>query len=76
MLCVVETPVALISGQATDLFDLGESILYLALTLNFGTLNTLMSGVLGFPVSMDLYNSFDTLLISFHGLLSIIQKCQ
>ena len=33
-----------------------------------------MSGTLGFPVSPDLHNSFDTLLIFFHGLLNECQR--
>ena len=30
----------------------------------------LMSEVLAFPASLDLYNSFDTLIILFHGLMN------
>ena len=45
--------------------------MYLTLMHNFKALNILMSGTLGFPVSLDLYILFDTLLICFHGLLAI-----
>ena len=32
--------------------------------------HTLMSGILSFRVSPDLYNSFDILLICFHDLMN------
>ena len=44
--------------------------MFLALTLNFEAVATLMSGILVFSVFPDLYNLFDTLLICFHGLIS------
>ena len=42
--------------------------MYLTLTLYFETVTTMMLGILAFPVSPNLYNSFDTLLICFHEL--------
>ena len=36
--------------------------MYLTLTLNFEAVTILMSEILDFPVSLDLYNSLDTLL--------------
>ena len=39
------------------------------LTPNIKAVTTLMSGNSGFPVSSDLYNSFDTLLICCYGLV-------
>ena len=44
--------------------------MYLTLTLNFEAVTTLMSGILGNPVSLDLYNPFHTLFICFHGLMN------
>ena len=41
----------------------GVPTMYLTLRLNFEAVTNLMSGILSFPVSPDLYNSFDTLLI-------------
>ena len=43
--------------------------LYPTLTFYFEAVTTIMLGILGFPVSADLYNSFDTLLICFHDLM-------
>ena len=43
---------------------------YLTLSLNFEAVTTLMSGSLGFPVSPDLYDSFDTLHVCFHGVMN------
>ena len=48
--------------------ELSENIpvspkIYLTLTLNFEAMVTLMLGILGFLISPDLYNSFDTLFI-------------
>ena len=34
------------------------------------TLYSEMVGVLGFPVCLDLYSSFDSLLICFHDLMN------
>ena len=42
----------------------------LTLTLNFEAVTTLMSGMLGFLVSPDMYNSFVTLLVYFHSLMN------
>ena len=44
--------------------------MYLTLTLNFEAVTTLMPGTLGFPVSPDLYNSLDALLVFFHDLIN------
>ena len=44
--------------------------IYLTLTLYFEAVTTIMLGILGFPVSPDLYNSFGVLLICFHDLIS------
>ena len=44
--------------------------MYLTFTLNFEAVTTLMSGILVFLVFPDLYNSFDTLPICFHGLMN------
>ena len=48
--------------------------MYMTLTLNFERVTTLMSGSVGFFVSPNLYNSFDTLLICFHGLMNKWQQ--
>ena len=37
---------------------------------NFEAAKLLTSEILGFPASLDLYNSFDTLFICFHGLMN------
>ena len=42
-------------------------------TLYFEAVITTMFGILGFPVSPDIYNSFHILLICFHDL---INKCR
>ena len=44
--------------------------MYLTFTLYFEAVTIIMLGILGFPVSSDLYNSFDTLLICFHNLMN------
>ena len=44
--------------------------MYLTLTLYFEAVAAIMSGILNFPVSSDLYNSIDTLLICFHDLMN------
>ena len=44
--------------------------MYLTLTLYFEAVTAIVSGLLDFPVFPDLYNSFDTLLICFHGLMN------
>ena len=41
---------------------------------NFEAMNTLMSEMLAFPTSLDLYTSFDTLFVCFHVLIDIWQK--
>ena len=53
-----------------DQFVLGVPKMYLTLTLNFGAVTTFMSRILFFPIFLDLYNSFDTLFICFHGLMN------
>ena len=47
--------------------------LYLALKLNLKAVNTLMSEILAFPASLDLYISFDSLLVCFHCLMGVWQ---
>ena len=44
--------------------------LHLTLTLCSEAVTTIMLGISSFPVSPDLYNSFDTLLICFHDLMN------
>ena len=44
--------------------------MYLTLRLYFEAVITTMLAILGFPVSADLYNSFDILLICFHDLIN------
>ena len=44
--------------------------MYLILTLYFEELTAIVSGLLGFSVSPDLYNSCETLLICFHDLVN------
>ena len=48
----------------------GVPKMYLVLTLNFEPVTTLMSEILGFAVSPDLYDSFDTLPICCHGIMN------
>ena len=36
---------------------------------NFEAAKLLMSEILVFPASLELYNSFDTLFVCFHGLM-------
>ena len=43
--------------------------MYLTLTLYSEAVTTIMLKISGFPVSADLYNSFDTLVICFHDLM-------
>ena len=42
--------------------------MYLTLAFKFEAVTTLMSGIIGFPVTPGLYNSFDTLFVCFNGL--------
>ena len=42
--------------------------MYLTLTLYFEAVTKIISGISNFPVSPDMYNLFDTLLIYFHDL--------
>ena len=51
-------------------FILGILKMYLVLMLNFEAVSTLMKDILGFLVSHDPHNSFDTLLICFHSLVN------
>ena len=44
--------------------------MHLTLMLYFEAVTTIVSGLLRFSVSPDLYNSFDTLLISFHDFMN------
>ena len=44
--------------------------MYLTLTLYFETVTTIIFGILAFPISPDLCNSFDTLPICFHDLIN------
>ena len=44
--------------------------MYLTSTFYFEAVSTTMSGIIGFLVSPNLYNSFDSLLICFHELMS------
>ena len=48
--------------------------MYPTLTFYFEAVTTIMPGTLGFPVSPDLYNSFETLLICFHDLINECNK--
>ena len=59
MLCVAETPVALISGQATDLFDLGDYVE----SLFSRSLMTRRASVIGMLVYRD-STSQDTMISS------------
>ena len=49
--------------------------MYLTLTLYLEAMTTIMLGILSFPVFLDLYNSFEILLICFHYLLTGEAKC-
>ena len=46
----------------------------LTLTLDFNAVTTMMPETLGFPVSVDLYNLFDTLFICFQDLMDKWQQ--
>ena len=52
-----------------NIYRLPEKM-YLTLTPYFEVVSTIMSVILGFPSVLDLYNSFDTLLICFHDLMN------
>ena len=43
---------------------------YLTLKLYFEAVTIMMLGISGFPASLDLYNSFDTLLVCLHDLMN------
>ena len=47
--------------------------MYLTLTLCFEIVITLMLGILSLPFSPYMHDSFDTLLICFHGLMDVWQ---
>ena len=48
--------------------------LYQVLKLYFEVAKLLMSEILAFPASLELYNSSDILLVCFHGLINNLYR--
>ena len=59
-----------VSIKVTSIYLHGVPKMCVDLTLYFEAVTTIMSRILGFSVSPDLYNSFDTLFICFHDLMN------